>query len=322
LHSPEELIISLAEDALAHETDLSTQARIRLQLFNAYLAFAVEEPTAIDKAAEHLLAVYQAKSAPIKNENLLWLTDYLVKKNDADTKNLSILLLEEALQFDGSQFKKMDSLDRMECYYYRLPFQWATLQTLLRKFSIFCHWKEVLLMKELLLQEAIQQHVALIKEEPVDLEAHASLAESYMRLALIYQKPAPKTPDEDVESLFPWISPEYLSEEMQKKWRLAYSRAIEEFSIIDSFAPNDPWVHAQLASIYHELGEAKKESEEYEAILRIVPEDKIVLFKLGVLYFQAGHTAQGLRIYQKLKKARDPQAEHLLDFYDAFQLPE
>ncbi len=216
-------------------------------------------------------------------------------------------------------YRTTEALDCMECDYYRLPVNWPTLQTLLRKFSIFCHWKDVLLMKELLLQEAINEHIALIKEEPVDLEAHASLGESYTRLAAIYQNPSQRASEEEAKDLFPWISPEFSSDGMQKKWRLAYARAIEEFLIIDAFAPNDPWVHAQLAGIYHELGEPKKESEEYETILRIVPEDKAALFKLGVLYFQEGHTAKGLEIYQKLKQARDPYSEKLLEFYDAFQ---
>ncbi len=213
-----------------------------------------------------------------------------------------------------SLYKATDVLDRMECNYYRPPIKWPTAQVLLRKFSIFCHWKDVLSMKELLLTQAINEHIALIKEEPVDLEAHASLAESYMRLSKIYQKPS----TEEDPDLFPWISPEYSSQEMQKKWRLGLARAIEEFSIIDTFAPNDPWVHAQLATIYHELSEPKKESEEYEIILRIVPEDRLVLFKLGVIYFKEGRTARGLRIYEQLKQADDPQAEKLLEFYDAF----
>ncbi len=217
-------------------------------------------------------------------------------------------------------YRSTETLDRLECEYYQLPLHWPTLQTLLRKFSIFCHWKDVLLMKELLLQEAIREHVALIKEEPVDLEAHASLAESYMRLASIYRKPTAKSSEENADEFFPWISPEYLSEEMQKKWRLANERAIEEFSIIDAFAPNDPWVHAQLAAIYRELGETKKESAEYEAILRIVPEDKAALFQLGILYFREGRTANGLRIYQQLKQSRDPRAEQLLEFYDDYQV--
>lgn len=212
-------------------------------------------------------------------------------------------------------YRTAEALDKLECHYYHLPFHSPTIQTLLRKFSIFCHWKDVLTMKELLLQEAISEHVALIKEEPVDLEAHASLAESYMRLAAIYQKPT----QTDIE-LFPWISPEYSSEEMQKKCRLAYERAIEEFSIIDTFAPNDPWVHAQLAEIYRQLSEPQKEIQEYETILRIVPHDNIALFKLGVLYFQQGQTARGLRIYQQLKQSHNPRSDHLLSYYDAFKI--
>lgn len=254
-----------------------------------------------------LLFYFQVK----KPQQLLYTSQIFLEACRQESKNQESSTYH--LSVAHAIYRATEALDKMECHYYHLPVNWPTVQTLLRKFSIFCHWKDVLMMKELLLRDAIGEHVALIKEEPVDLEAHASLAESYMRLASIYQKPSQT--DED---LFPWISPEYSGEEMQKKCRLAYERAIEEFSIIDAFAPNDPWVHAQLAAIYLQLNEPKKEIEQYETILRIVPQDNIALFKLGVLYFQQGQTARGLQIYQQLKHSHYPHTDKLLEFYDAF----
>ena len=43
------------------------------------------------------------------------------------------------------------------------------------------------------------------------------------------------------------------SEEMHKKFEMALEKALEEYHIIDEYAPNDPWVHAQRASLYKEL---------------------------------------------------------------------
>ncbi len=122
LHSPAEILIALAEEALVHETDSAIQARIRLQLFNAYLSSAGEAPDALAHAAEHLLTVYQTKGAPIKRENLLWLADYILTKNGSEFGKMSIEILEEALQFDGKQFAKADDLDSslLEGYALRL----------------------------------------------------------------------------------------------------------------------------------------------------------------------------------------------------------
>jgi hypothetical protein len=60
------------------------------------------------------------------------------------------------------------------------------------------------------------------------------------------------------------------------------------------------------------------EITEYETLRLIVPADKEILFKLGVLYFQQGRNAQGLRLYEELRKSKDPQASALIHFYDAY----
>ncbi len=213
-------------------------------------------------------------------------------------------------------YRVVKHLERMEADYYVLPFLGETFNVLLRKFSVYCHWRDVLRIKELLLFEAIAEHIVLVKKEPTDLEAHAALAEGYLKLARLYKEPQEK----DGETPLPWIPPDYATEPMQAKLRQVCERAIEEFKIIEAYVPEDPWVHAQLASIYHDIGEAEKEIAEYEKMLQIAPQDKAVMFHLGALYFQQGRTARGLQIYEQLKKLRDENASSLLSYYDAFNL--
>ena len=94
-------------------------------------------------------------------------------------------------------------------------------------------------------------------------------------------------------------------------------KAIQEFKIIDHYSPEDPWVHAQLASCYHDLKMHSKEITEYETILKLCPEDKQILFRLGILCFQQGENARGLQIYEQLKEMQFSRADELIDFYDA-----
>lgn len=224
----------------------------------------------------------------------------------------------EHLSITHAIYRAVQYLDRMEGDYYALPFAWETFNTLLKKFSIYCHWRDVLKMKELLLFEAISEHHQLIKKEPTDLEAHAALAEGYLKLAALYKEPVSK----EGELAPPWIPPHYTAEPMQAKLKQACERAIEEFKIIEAYVPQDPWVHAQLASVYHDAGESEKEIAEYETMLRLSPQDRNVMFYLGVLYFQQGRTAQGLQMYEHLTKLRDDNAPALLSYYDAYDVRE
>ncbi|MBS3905222.1 MAG: hypothetical protein KGZ39_07845 [Simkania sp.] len=225
------------------------------------------------------------------------------------------LCTDDHLSLAHAIYRAVQQLDRMEGDYYVLPFSWNTLNTLLKKFSIYCHWYDVLKMKELLLFEALSEHLQLIKKEPTDLEAHAALAEGYLKLASLYKEPT--TTEEDAP---PWIPPYYTTKPMLDKLTKTCERAIEEFKIIEAYVPRDPWVHAQLANVYHDLGEAEKEISEYETMLKISPQDRTVMFHLGVLYFQQGKTAQGLQMYDHLHKLRDDKAPVLLSYYDIYDI--
>ncbi len=193
-----------------------------------------------------------------------------------------------------------------------------TLSYLSEKFRIWTQWKDLLKIKEMLLFTSIQEHIRLIKKEPSDLEAHASLASNYVALATLYQDPKKLALNEDLC----WAPLEYSSEEMHKKFEMALEKALEEYHIIDEYAPNDPWVHAQRASLYKELEKAEEEQKEYEQILQMDPSNNEILLRLGKLYFRKGETAKGLKIYDQLQDLDPEKAIELIDEYDAYQVEE
>jgi len=210
----------------------------------------------------------------------------------------------------------LNQLHRQEYTYYPLPSGFKTLAPLMQKFSAWCHWKDLHQMKEFLLHMMIKEHIELVKIAPTDLEAHSGLANSYKLLLQHYQDPRIAYPE--IDHL--WISTEYQSHDMRQKFERACSRAIQEYKILNDYSPNEPWVHAQLASIFHALNLAQEETREYEAISQICPEDPDILFRLGVLYFEQGLNAKALRLYEQLKEMPNGKAEELLSYYDAFDL--
>jgi len=205
-------------------------------------------------------------------------------------------------------------LHNREYSYYRPPTWLEIFSSTLEKFSCWCHWQDLHQIKELLLHHSIEEHIKLVKCEPTNLEVHAALANAYVMLSSLYSDPR-KTEGHDDDH---WIPPQRYSPDMQHRFRQTASRAIEEFKILGDYAPNDPWVHAQLAYSYHDLQMPEEEIHEYETILQLQPDDRETLFKLGMLYFQQGKNAQGLRIYEELKCTNYKKAESLIKFYGAY----
>ena len=105
---------------------------------------------------------------------------------------------------------------------------------------------------------------------------------------------------------------------MEEKFQTAAQRGVAELKIIEEYAPNDTWVHAQLAVLYRDLKLPALEIQEYETLAKMTNNDKEILFRLGLLYFEHGLNTKGLRIYEILKKSAHPQADALISFYDAF----
>ncbi|HSX12616.1 MAG TPA: hypothetical protein VLF61_03915, partial [Rhabdochlamydiaceae bacterium] len=188
------------------------------------------------------------------------------------------------------------------------------LSQLIFKWRIWTEWKDLLKIKELFLSSAIEEHFALIKLEPTDLEAHASLANIYRIFSKFYVDPQKLAMNE----LVTWMPRRFYSEEMELKSKGLLERALQELLILNEYASNDPWVHAQLATVYQELKLPDKEIYEYEKILEISPEEKEVVFRLGVCYFQQGENAKGLRMYERLKKVAPSRAPDLIAYYDAY----
>ncbi len=206
------------------------------------------------------------------------------------------------------------SLHEREYNYYYPPEWLNILAPTLEKFSCWWHWQDLHRMKELLLLYSIEEHIKLVKCEPTNLEVHAALANAYVMLSSLYVDPKKLDGfDEDK-----WTPPQAVLEELERKFRLTAERAIEEFKILNDYAPNDPWVHAQLAYSYHDLKMPEEEIREYETILKLRPDDKETLFKLGMLYFQQGQNAKGLSIYEELKRSHFKKAENLIKFYGAY----
>lgn len=207
------------------------------------------------------------------------------------------------------------TLHEKEYLFFQPPPYLASLGSTLEKFSCFCYWKELHRLKELLLRTSVEEHLKVVQCEPTNLEGHAALANAYVMLSSLYADPR-KYHDYDDEK---WVAPERYSLEMQAKYKTMAQRAIEEFKILNDYAPDDPWVHVQLAYSYHDLQMPSEEIREYELVLQLRPDDKDTLFKLGMLYFQQGMNAKGLRIYELLKQTNSRKAESLIKFYGTYE---
>ncbi|MCB1110543.1 MAG: hypothetical protein KDK64_06135 [Chlamydiia bacterium] len=199
------------------------------------------------------------------------------------------------LSLANAAYRFASHLGRPEASYTPLPPKIGSLNQVMRKVAYLCHKNDIKKMKEVLYLVSISEHIQLIKNAPTNLEAHASLANAYVALSRLYQTQG---------------SP-------QEKFKVAAEKAIQEFKIIDHYSPEDPWVHAQLASCYHDLKMYAEEIAEYETILKLCPDDKQILFRLGILCFQQGENARALQIYEKLKEMQFSRADELIDFYDA-----
>lgn len=192
----------------------------------------------------------------------------------------------------------------------KIPEFFAPLARSLSRFSAYCYWHDVFRFKQLLLHAAVEEHLLQIRSTPTDLEVHASLANSYVILSQIYKEPKGK--EESHPRLKNYKKHAALFEE---KFKAAAALAMEEFQILSHYAPNDPWVHEQLASGYRELDLPVEEIREVELLLQLRPLDREIHHRLGLLYFQQGMNAKGLQVFEELKKANYKKAEDLISAY-------
>jgi tetratricopeptide (TPR) repeat protein len=210
----------------------------------------------------------------------------------------------------SATIKFSNSLQGREYQLHHFPIWLDKFKVWTDQLGYWCHWQDIHFMKELLLNEAIKENIKLVRCAPTSSEMHIALANAYVMLSELYVKGMQAKGDGN----------DKLSIEFSKKFKMAAESAVEELKTLKEFAPEDPWVHVQLAYSYRDLKMPKEEIQEYEAILRMTPGDRDVMFKLGRLYFQQGLNGQGLRIYDQLKKAQDRRAEELINSYGAYKI--
>lgn len=245
-----------------------------------------------------------------KPEQLLMLKDRYV----AMCKNLLHYqegMIEHQASLANACCRLANRFHAREYDYYRPPSWIASTAPLMEKISCWWHWQDVHFIQEVLLQESVKEHINLVKLQPTSLHAHAALANAYVMLSGLYIDPKKIEGYDDDR----WIPSEKYHEVFQKKFRTIAERAIEEFKILCEYAPDDPWVHSQLAYSYHDLQMPIEEIKEYEIIYSLTPDDQENLYKLGKLYFQQGMNAKGLRIYEELKKRHYTKVDSLLSYY-------
>lgn len=250
-----------------------------------------------------LLFYFQAK----KPEQLLLLKEKFI---DSSRRTISLPKGEVEHHLSVSQviLKLVSYLNDYEYNYFLSLQKIKILSGFFRKLSSFFHYGDVVYFKEMLIHASICEHIEQIRYTPTDLEVHASLANSYVILARFY-----------LEIIEAKILKKFVIAKMKKKFDTASSRSIEELKILNDYAPNDPWVHSQLAQSYSYLQMKEDQIREYETILQLSPNDYEVLYQLGILYFEINHNSKGLRVYEELKKVSSKKAENLLKYYGTSQ---
>lgn len=217
---------------------------------------------------------------------------------------------EQHLSIAHASMRLVSYFDSFEKSYYKAPVN--RFQPIFEKFSMQAHWQDVYTIREMLLMAAIDEHIQQIRFTPTDIEVHTSIASAYVALSKLYLDY-----QEVLEQLPKRSKYTKMTQNLDQKFRFAAERAIEEFKILNDYAPNDPWIHSQLAQSYRDLQMPEEEIREYETIIQLRPQDNEALFRLGVLYFEQGHNAKGLQVYEKLCRANYKQAEDLIAHYGA-----
>lgn len=229
-----------------------------------------------------------------------------------ELKEDTTISLKRALHFKEEEIEHHVLLANAYCTLeQKMEFDKNALPKPLKRLYHYFTGKDLFSFKEALLQLSLKEYIKLVRLEPTSLQMHAALANAYVRLSSHYSSVLNRSEDDEEQSL-----PLGLDKEALKcKFQQVSKKAIEEFNILNDYAPNEPWVHTQLAISFRDLNMPKEEMREYETILHLKPDDLETSFKLGQLYFQQGEAAKGLRIYERLKRFQPKYAERLIENY-------
>jgi hypothetical protein len=251
-----------------------------------------------------------------KPEQFLVLRDTFVQ-NCQQLFIMSTDVVESRRGFLHAIYQLIHCLEGQEYQLYRIPKSFVALAPLAQKFSVWCHFGDVHLMKELLYTYCLRTQLEWVKSHPTDLDLHRSIASGYIALYKIYQDPARQG-----KATYSFIAKEYASQEMVLKFQKAAQCALEELKIVIHYISHDTWALAQLAAVYHDLDLKEDERKTYEALIQHSPHEREARLRLGILYFQLGFMAHGLKVYEDLRRMNDPQADELVRHYDIFHSQE
>jgi tetratricopeptide (TPR) repeat protein len=258
-----------------------------------------------------LMFYFQAK----KPEQLIQLREQFI----ASCRNsipIPIGAAEHHLMMAQSLLRFVSHLYHFEYRYYTPPSVLSFMTSVMKRVSSFFHSMDILKMKELFYYAAIEEHVEQIRLTPTDLEVHASLANCFVSFARMYLEAK-----QSCKHMSRRGNKRY-SEYFDKNFRTFSNSSIEELKILSEYAPNDPWVHAQLAQSYHSLELFDNEALEYEKLLAISPNDNEVKYRLAKIHFKLGNNAKALVIYEQLQMEGYKKAVDLLRYYSVMKLPE
>lgn len=203
----------------------------------------------------------------------------------------------------------------------KLAFQYESdsgpysLSSLLNRVKRFFFWKEFHLLEEICLLEAIDLITRQVRSTPCDIEVHARLANAFIVLQNHFLEPIKAKEMMKKPSLLLLKSQQHL---LQEKATQAARLAVEELEIMSSYAPDEIWVHEQLAISYRELNLHQKEMTECERLLALNPDDPQVLLRLGALYFKTGLNGKGLKMYELLKAIDPHLGKELIASYGSY----
>lgn len=218
------------------------------------------------------------------------------------------------LKIAHALFRPITKLQELGSKVFELPFRLEKKIPHAAFLLEFFYRNDLLIMKERFLQASIVEHIKLVRCDPTNLEVHAALANAYVMLSSLY------TTENGAEKTAPfWLKQsEKRKKGLQSRFRSACQKAMEEFSILQAFAPDDSWVHTQLAKSYRDLNMPEKEIQEFEILVALQPQDEDLLYTLGILYFKQGHNAKGLQVYERLKSQNLNKAKELIQYYGRY----